>query len=111
MLNMQYVVALVMAVVQVLKKWVPSPFLPLVAVVLGALFNALNAVLFGGDLAVAVKDGIVAAGLAIGIFSGVKNTFQARSTGSGLHRLSGPRNGGAPKNSGGSGNGGAPKQP
>lgn len=78
MLDTQYVVGLVMAVVQVLKRWVPSEFLPLVAVFLGAGFNALNALAFGGDMVAAVKDGFIAAGLAIGIFSGVKNTFQTR---------------------------------
>ncbi|MGE5589871.1 MAG: hypothetical protein ACM3ZA_04520 [Bacillota bacterium] len=79
MLETQYVVGLVMAVVQILKRWVPSEYLPLLAVFLGAAFNALNALAFGGDLVAAVKDGFVAAGLAIGIFSGVKNTFQTRA--------------------------------
>ena len=76
---MQYVVGLVMAVVQVLKRWVPSEFLPVAAVILGAVLNLANALIFRGDPMEALKDGFVAAGLAIGVFSGVKNTFQSRN--------------------------------
>lgn len=89
MLETQYVVGLVMAVVQILKRWVPSEYLPLLAVVLGAGLNALNALAFGGDILAAIKDGFVAAGLAIGIFSGVKNTFQTRTPHAGSRSGSG----------------------
>lgn len=78
MLEVQYVVGIVMASVQVLKRWVPAEYLPFVACGLGAGLNLANALAFGGDPAVAFKDGLVAAGLAIGIFSGVKNAFQTR---------------------------------
>ncbi|MHB9145617.1 MAG: hypothetical protein ACYC5Y_09830 [Symbiobacteriia bacterium] len=86
MLEMQYIVGLVMALVQVLKLWVRPEYLPLLAVALGGVLNTVNAVLFGGNVLEAVKDGIVAAGLAIGIFSGVKNTFQTRTANGGSKR-------------------------
>lgn len=61
MLEIQYIVGLVMGLAQVLKRWISAEHLP-----------------FAGDPKLAIKDGIVAGGLAIGIFSGVKNTFEKR---------------------------------
>lgn len=81
MIEIGLMVALVLAIAGWLKSegWYPNKFIPLAVVVLMVTFNLINAWLFGGDYLEAGKLAFIEALAAIGIHSGMKNTFQKRS--------------------------------
>ena len=56
----------------------PNSFIPLAIVVMAVAFNLANAFLFHGDFLEAGKLAFVEALGAIGIHSGMKNTFRTR---------------------------------
>ncbi|WP_205590214.1 hypothetical protein [Brevibacillus laterosporus] len=53
-----------------------NDYIPLAIVVMAIAYNAINALLFEGDLLKAGKIAFIEATAAIGIHSGVKNSFQ-----------------------------------
>ncbi|GEB35323.1 hypothetical protein [Brevibacillus parabrevis] len=80
MIEIGLVIAVVMAIGGWLKgkEWYPNSFIPLAIVVLAVVFNLANALLFHGDYLEAGKMAFVESLAAIGIHSGMKNTFQTR---------------------------------
>lgn len=80
MIEIGLVIAVVMAIGGWLKtqEWYPNSFIPLAIVVLAVAFNLGNALLFHGDFLEAGKLAFVEALGAVGIHSGMKNTFQMR---------------------------------
>lgn len=80
MVEIGLVIAVVMAIGGWLKtqEWYPNSFIPLAIVVLAVAFNLGNALLFHGDFLEAGKLAFVEALGAVGIHSGMKNTFQTR---------------------------------
>lgn len=78
MIEMGLVVAVVMAIATWLKSNTkyPNSMIPLAIVAMTVAFNLINAQLFGGDFLEAGKMAFIEALAAIGIHSGVKNTFQ-----------------------------------
>lgn len=82
MIEMGLVVAVVMAIAAWLKseEWYPNKSIPLAIVVMTVAFNLINANLFGGDYLEAGKLAFIEALAAIGIHSGVKNTFQTKES-------------------------------
>lgn len=80
MIEMGLVVAVVMATATWLKgntKY-PNSMIPLAIVVMTVALNLINALLFGGDFLDAGKLAFIEALAAIGIHSGVKNSFRAK---------------------------------
>ena len=75
-------IGLVIAVVMAIGAWLkshtkyPNSMIPLAIVVLAVVFNLGNALLFGGDLLEAGKFAFIEATAAIGIHSGMKNSFE-----------------------------------
>ena len=53
-----------------------NDYIPLAIVVMAIAYNAINALLFEGDLLEAGKKAFIEATASIGIHSGVKNSFQ-----------------------------------
>lgn len=84
MLDGEVIVGLLMAAIEIMKRrWqLDSSMIPFIAIVLGAVLNGLNALAFGdgASIADAVRDGIVLAGLAMGIWSGAKAATSKRPT-------------------------------
>jgi hypothetical protein len=80
MIEIGLVIAVVMSIGAWLKRqeWYPNQMIPLAIVAMAVAFNLMNALLFGGDLLVAGKLAFVEALAAIGIHSGMKNTFERR---------------------------------
>jgi len=80
MIEIGLVIAAVMAIGAWLKKqdWYPNQYIPLAIVVLAVAFNLLNALLFHGDLLEAGRMAFIEICGAIGIHSGIKNTFQSK---------------------------------
>lgn len=80
MIEIGVMIALVLAISGWLKseEWYPNKFIPLAVVVLMVTFNLINAWLFGGDYLGAGKLAFIEALAAIGIHSGVKNSFEKR---------------------------------
>lgn len=80
MIEIGLVIAVTMAVGAWLKKqnWYPNQFIPLAIVVLAVAFNLVNALLFSGDLLEAGKLAFVEIVGAIGIHSGMKNSFEQK---------------------------------
>lgn len=80
MVEISLVVAVVMSIAAWLKsqEWYPNSLIPLAVVIMAVVFNLINALLFGGDLLDAGKLAFVEALAAIGIHSGMKNTFERR---------------------------------
>ncbi|MED1789272.1 hypothetical protein P4V47_17590 [Brevibacillus laterosporus] len=58
------------------RSWFPNDYIPLAIVVMAVAYNAINALLFGGDLLEAGKMAFIEATAAIGIHSGVKIRFR-----------------------------------
>lgn len=83
MIEIGLVVAVVMAIAAWLKseEWYPNNLIPLAVVLLTVSFNLINALLFGGDYLEAGKLAFIEALAAIGIHSGVKNSFQNEKSG------------------------------
>lgn len=81
MIEIGLVVAVVMAIGGWLKtrEWYPNNAIPLAIVTLAVAFNLVNALLFGGDLLESGKLAFIEICAAIGIHSGVKNSFQKRN--------------------------------
>lgn len=80
MIESGIVVAVVMAIAAWLKtntKY-PNHMIPLAIVVMTVAFNLGNAYLFGGDFLEAGKLAFIEALAAIGIHSGMKNSFEKR---------------------------------
>lgn len=81
MLEIEYVVALTIALSEFIKRAtgdkLDDKLTGFIALFIGAGLNALNAYLFGGDIAQAAKEGFIAAFAAVGIFSVSKNTLQS----------------------------------
>lgn len=71
MLTPEYLIGLTMAIVEVVKTYLnpDKVWLPLIIVFVGAGLNAANAAMFGGDILVAIKEGIQFAVQAAGLFS------------------------------------------
>jgi hypothetical protein len=80
MIEMVIIIALVMAIGGWLKmqEWYPNSAIPAAIVFMAITLNLLNAFLFGGDLLQAGKLAFIEALAAIGIHSGLKNTFQSK---------------------------------
>ncbi|AGR47372.1 hypothetical protein EMERY_30 [Brevibacillus phage Emery] len=80
MIEIGIVIAVVMASGAWLKtrNWFPNDYIPLAIVVMAVAYNAINALLYGGDLLEAGKIAFLEATAAIGIHSGTKNSFQKR---------------------------------
>ncbi|BFH13544.1 hypothetical protein WJ0W_004072 [Paenibacillus melissococcoides] len=80
MIEIGFVIALAMAMGGFLKneEWFPNKYIPFVIVIFAVAFNLLNAFLFNGDLLEAGKLALIEAAGAIGIHSGLKNSFQKR---------------------------------
>ncbi|MGG3884370.1 hypothetical protein [Brevibacillus panacihumi] len=80
MIEIGVMIALVLAIAGWLKSevWYPNKFIPLAVVVLMVTFNLINAWLFGGDYLEAGKIAFIEALAAIGIHSGLKNSFEKR---------------------------------
>lgn len=80
MIEIGLVIAIVMAIGGWLKgqDWYPNSFIPLAIIFLAVAINLTNAFLFHGDFLEAGKLAFVEALGAIGIHSGMKNTFQPR---------------------------------
>ncbi|QIC05532.1 hypothetical protein GOP56_07965 [Brevibacillus sp. 7WMA2] len=80
MIEIGLVIAVVMASGAWLKtrSWFPNDYIPLAIVVMVIAYNAINALLYGGDLLEAGKIAFLEATAAIGIHSGTKNSFQKR---------------------------------
>ena len=78
MIEMGLLVAVVMTIAAWLKseEWYPNKLIPLAIVVMTVAFNLINAYLFGGDYLEVGKLAFIEALAAIGIHSGLKNTFQ-----------------------------------
>ncbi|PPB10924.1 hypothetical protein [Brevibacillus laterosporus] len=78
MIEIGLVIAVVMASGAWLKtrSWFPNDYIPLAIVVMAVVINLCNAVLFGGDYLEAGKLAFIEATAAIGIHSGVKNSFK-----------------------------------
>lgn len=81
MLNIEYIVALTIAISEFLKRMtgdkLDDKLTGFIALFIGAGLNAGNAYLFGGDIVLAAKEGFIAAFAAVGIFSVGKNTLQS----------------------------------
>ena len=82
MIEIGLVIAVVMAIGGWLKgqDWYPNSFIPLTIVFLAVAFNLTNAFLFHGDILEAGKLAFIESLGAIGIHSGMKNTFQWRES-------------------------------
>lgn len=82
MIEIGIVIAVVMAIGGWLKTqdWYPNSMIPLAIVFLAVAFNLGNALLFHGDFLEAGKLAFVESLGAIGIHSGMKNTFQGRES-------------------------------
>lgn len=80
MIEIGLVIAIVMSIGAWLKtqKWYPNSFIPLAIVLLAVAINLINGYLFHGDLLEAGKLAFIESLGAIGIHSGMKNTFQSR---------------------------------
>ena len=80
MIEIGIVIAVVMASGAWLKtrNWFPNDYIPLAIVVMAVAYNAINALIYGGDLLEAGKIAFLEATAAIGIHSGTKNSFQKR---------------------------------
>ncbi|AUM64329.1 hypothetical protein C0R09_07160 [Brevibacillus laterosporus] len=80
MIEIGIVIAVVMASGAWLKtrSWFPNDYIPLAIVVMAVAYNAINALIYGGDLLEAGKIAFLEATAAIGIHSGTKNSFQKR---------------------------------
>jgi hypothetical protein len=80
MIEMVIIIALVMAIGGWLKvqQWYPNSAIPAAIVFMAVALNLINAFLFGGDLLEAGKLAFIEALAAIGIHSGIKNTFQGK---------------------------------
>jgi hypothetical protein len=77
-------IGLVIAIVMAIGGWLknqdryPNSMIPLAIVVMAVAFNLGNAWLFQGDSLEAGKLALIESLAAIGIHSGMKNTFQNR---------------------------------
>ncbi|MFB0828002.1 hypothetical protein ACEU2D_00005, partial [Brevibacillus laterosporus] len=60
------------------RSWFPNDYIPLAIVVMAIAYNAINALLYGGDLLEAGNIAFLEATAAIGIHSGTKKSFQKR---------------------------------
>jgi hypothetical protein len=69
MVEILYVVAFAMAVVEALKDKLPTRLLPFAAIGIVIILNLLNCLLFGGDLIEAGRDAFISGGIAVGIFA------------------------------------------
>lgn len=80
MIEIGLVIAVVMSIGAWLKsqEWYPNQMIPLAIVAMAVASNLVNALLFGGDLLEAGKLAFIEALAAIGIHSGMKNTFERR---------------------------------
>jgi len=80
MIEIGVMIALVLAIAKWLKIEAdfPNKYIPLSVVVLMVAFNLINASLFGGDYLEAGKIAFIEALAAIGIHSGLKNSFEKR---------------------------------
>lgn len=70
MVEIQYIVAFAMGVINIFKDRLPKSVVPFAAIGLSVVLNLLNAYIFGGDLLTAGKDGFVIAGIMVGLFAG-----------------------------------------
>jgi hypothetical protein len=69
MVEVAYVIGLAMAIINLIKAYVPSNVVPLLSVALSVALNIGNAFLFNGDPAEAGKDAFVSAGILVGLFA------------------------------------------
>ncbi|AVX21582.1 hypothetical protein SAMN02745885_01669 [Carboxydocella sporoproducens DSM 16521] len=70
MLPIELVMALTVGLVESIKQTIPVPkhWIWLLVLGIGATLNAANAFAFGGDVVAAVRDGIIAAATASGVY-------------------------------------------
>ncbi|MDC0761710.1 hypothetical protein POF51_13470 [Brevibacillus sp. AG] len=80
MIEIGLVIAVVMSIGVWLKKqeWYPNSMIPLAIVFMAVAFNLANAFLFHGDLLMAGKLAFIEALAAVGIHSGMKNSFESK---------------------------------
>lgn len=80
MIEIGLVIAIVMSIGAWLKAqhWFPNGWIPFTIVVMSVLLNLINTLLFGGDMLEAGKMAFIEALAAIGIHSGLKNSFEKR---------------------------------
>jgi hypothetical protein len=69
MIELAYIIGLAMALVNLFKKQLPANTVPLIAVAITVLLNIGNALLFGSDALLALKDAFIGAGILVGLFA------------------------------------------
>ena len=82
MIPLEYVIAFAMALVNLFKHKLPVAVVPISSFLLAIALHVCNAMLFGGDPMIAIKDAFVEAGIIIGLFTGgtmVRKVSQANN--------------------------------
>jgi|GEM_PF-1582578 len=69
MIELAYIIGLAMALVNLFKARVPANAVPLIAVAFVVVLNMGNALLFGGETLLALKDAFIGAGILVGLFA------------------------------------------
>ena len=69
MVEIVYVVAFSMAIVEAAKDKLPVRLLPFIAIGIAVVLNLFNCFLFGGTLLEAGRDAFISGGIAVGIFA------------------------------------------
>ena len=69
MIELAYIIGLAMAIVNLFKKRVPANAVPLIAVTLVVVLNIGNALIFGGDMLMALKSAFIEGGMLVGLFA------------------------------------------
>lgn len=69
MVQIEFVIAFAMALLNLCKHKLPETATPIAAIFLAVVLNVINALLFGGDLAIAGRDAFITAGIFVGIFA------------------------------------------
>jgi hypothetical protein len=69
MVELAYIIAFAMAVLNLFKHKLTDTTTPLAAISLAVVLNIVNGLVFGGDITLAAKDAFVGAGIFVGIFA------------------------------------------
>jgi hypothetical protein len=69
MVELAYVIAFAMAVLNLFKHKLTDTTTPLAAISIAVVINIVNALVFGGDTAIAAKEAFMGAGIFVGIFA------------------------------------------
>lgn len=83
MIPIEYIIAFAMAVTNIIKKRMSdknSDLIPLIAFIIAIVLNIANAFIFGESILSSFKEGFIAAGVSLALFSG----------GSGVSRILNP---------------------